>query len=203
MVGILDHLAATHRAQISEAVRAMVIDSVGGGAGDEECEATASEGKKKKEAEKEKDPTAQQVATVPYLLFLAQRSDSFRATVADDVYDTVNLDMADRIMDLIDVWEERFFPKGGGGGGGGGAEGPLVELCVQVGYHGGWGKWFENVWTWVSHFFGIVEQSHSLNILQLVTSLGGSGGKDLIRLLLDLSGDSNREVAKDVRAGCR
>ena len=79
MVGILDHLAATHRAQISEAVRAMVIDSVGGGAGDEECEAAASEGKKKKEAEKEKDPTAQQVATVPYLLFLAQRSDSFRA----------------------------------------------------------------------------------------------------------------------------
>ena len=134
MVGILDHLAATHRAQISEAVRAMVIDSVGGGggAGDDEREA---EGKKKKAAEKEKDPTAQQVATVPYLLFLAQRSDSFRATVADDVYDTVNLDMADRIMDLIDVWEERFFPKGGGCGGG--AEGPLVELCVQVGYQGG------------------------------------------------------------------
>ena len=36
------------------------------------------------------------MATVPYLLFLAQRSDSFRDTVADDVYDTVNLDMADR-----------------------------------------------------------------------------------------------------------
>ena len=139
MVGILDHLAATHRAQISEAVRAMVIDSVGGAGDDEQEErAAASEGKKKKAAEKEKDPTAQQVATVPYLLFLAQRSDSFRATVADDVYDTVNLDMADRIMDLIDVWEERFFPKGGGCGGG--AEGPLVELCVQVGYQGGRGK---------------------------------------------------------------
>ena len=51
--------------------------------------------------------------------------------MAEDVYDTVNLDMADRIMDLIDVWEERFFPKGSGGGGG---EGPLVDLCVQVGY---------------------------------------------------------------------
>ena len=35
--------------------------------------------------------------------------------------------MADRIMDMIDSWEERFFPKGGGG------EGALVELCVQVG----------------------------------------------------------------------
>lgn len=127
VVGILDHLAATHRAQISEAVRAMVVESVGG---DDEREEEEEEGKKKKE--KEREQTAQQVATVPYLLFLAQRSDSFRATVADDVYDTVNLDMADRIMDLIDVWEERFFPKGGGGGGGGG-EGPLVDLCVQVG----------------------------------------------------------------------
>ena len=67
---------------------------------------------------------------------------------------------------MIDLWEERFFPKGSGGGGGG--EGPLVDLCVQ-----------------------------------LVTSSGGGGGKDLIRLLLDLSGDSNREVARDVRAGCR
>ena len=73
--------------------------------------------------------------------------------------------MTHRIMDMIDLWEERFFPKGSGGGGG---EGPLVDLCVQ-----------------------------------LVTSSGGGGGKDLIRLLLDLSGDSNREVARDVRAGCR
>ena len=35
-------------------------------------------------------------------------------------------------MDMIDLWEERFFPKGSGGG-----EGPLVDLCVQVGHFRG------------------------------------------------------------------
>ena len=78
--------------QISEAVRAMVEESVGGGG--EEEEEGEEEGERKKSTEREQTP--QQVATVPYLLFLAQRSDSFRDTVADDVYDTVNLDMADR-----------------------------------------------------------------------------------------------------------
>lgn len=45
----------------------MVVDSVGG---EDEAEEEEQEGKKKKE--KEKGQTAQQVATVPYLLFLAQ-----------------------------------------------------------------------------------------------------------------------------------
>jgi integrator complex subunit 5 len=137
VVGILSHLASTHRKEIGDSFHAMVTECLDEG---------------------EKTQTAQHVGTIPYLLYLASLSGVLSASLTDGIYDRVTLDMADRITDLIDLWEERYFQE----------DSSLVNLSVQ-----------------------------------LVLKSAGAAGKDLLRLLLDLGGETNREVAREVRNGCR
>ncbi len=137
VVGILGHLAATHRTEIRDALHTMVAESLD---------------------VPEKAQTAQDVATVPYVLYLASLSDSLSSTLADGIYDMVTIDLADRVADLIEVWEERYFPE----------EASLVNLAVG-----------------------------------LVLSSADLAGKDLVRLLLDLGAELNRDVPREVRSGCR